>query len=133
MALVRITFRDYLTHANTYILPINPNEMDLVDSDDYEMLQTLDGAPIKSNSSFDDRIRTLTWPYFPADNTTFSGMKSVLKSYIGLNKEIYLGTIDNYYSYSWRHIHVVDVTTSLMSGGRVRQNLTLQFYYLENH
>jgi len=131
-AFVKIKFSN-TDGSNIYELPINPSKVEIGDSDDYDLLDTLDGAAIKSTASFDSRPRILSWPYHVATNTTFSGMVSELKTYIGVNKKIYLGTVDAIFSYDWRYIRVIDVASDLKEGGALRRNLLLTYVYTQSY
>src|SRR4030067_1373345 len=128
MALIRIKFGDIVDDPSCYELPINPDEVELLDSVDYDLVDTLDGSPIRSVATFDSRPRILKWPYYESTNTTFSGMESELKSYKGLNKKLNLQDLD-VYSWGWRSIKVIDVTTSIMRGGKIRKNMELIYVY----
>ena len=132
MALTRIKFGDIVDDPSAYELPINPDEVELLDSVDYDLVDTLDGSPIRSVATFDSRPRILKWPYYESTNTTFSGMESVLKSYKGLNKKLNLQDLD-VYSWGWRSIKVIDVTTSIMRGGKIRKNMELIYVYTSSY
>ena len=132
MALIRIKFGDIVDDPSAYELPINPDEVELLDSVDYDLVDTLDGSPIRSVATFDSRPRILKWPYYESTNTTFSGMESELKSYKGLNKKLNLQDLD-VYSWGWRSIKVIDVTTSIMRGGKIRKNMELIYVYTSSY
>jgi len=133
MAITRISFSDYPGGGNTYTCLINPKNLDVLDSSDIEIISVLDGTPIRSSSTFDDRVRTMEWDKFKVSNTTFIGMVSQLKSYKGLNKILNLGDIDDAYSYGNRNIKVLDVSTRLLEGGELYLILTLTYSYISSY
>jgi len=130
MAITRISFSDYPDGGNSYSCPINPRTLDVIDSSDIEIIPVLDGTPIRSSSTFDDRIRTMKWDIFKVSNTIFTGMISQLKSYKGLNKILNLGDIDDAYSYGNRNIKIIDVSSELREGGELYLILSLTYSYL---
>ncbi len=130
--MTRITFRN-TDDSGEYEIPINPFQLDANDSTDYELIQVLDGSPIRSVSTFDGRVRTMKWPFYPVSNSTFMGMLSTLKGYKGLEKKLNLGTIDDAFSYDWRNIKVLDIATELKEGGDLRLGVTLTYTYTESY
>ena len=70
MSLTRITFTD-TEGANSYTPPYNPMEWDEKDDVDYKLQPVLDGAPVRGVATFDDRIRTFTWPANEYGNISF--------------------------------------------------------------
>lgn len=132
MSLTRITFRNTDT-TGSYTLPINPDTFDPVDSADFQLIETLDGASARVTSTFDSRVRNLKWPAYPTSNATFLAMVSVLKGYKGLEKQIYLGTLDDIFSYGYRNIKICDVRTILQQGGDTRLALELDYIYTSSY
>lgn len=132
MSLTRITFRNQDT-SGSYTLPINPDTADLVDSADFQLIETLDGASARVTSTFDSRVRTLKWPAYPTSNSTFLTMVGILKGYKGVEKQIYLGTIDSIYSFGYRNIKVCDVRTILQTGGDTRLAIELDYIYTSSY
>jgi hypothetical protein len=128
----RILFTD-TNGTNSYILPVNPNTGIFEDSTDYTLLETLDGAPVRSKASFDGRVRSLIWPYFPVSNSTFMGMVSVLKTYKGAEKKIDLKDVDAAFSYGSRYIRILDVKTDLQTGGDLRLNMQVDYVYTQSY
>jgi hypothetical protein len=127
MAITRIEFTDS-DETNSYSVPINPHIMDIVDSDEYSLIETLDGYSVKSNSTVDSRIRRLVWPAYRDTDSTFLAMLSELASYIGENKRLHLHDID-YRSLGWKNIYVIDVTTNTEQGGPVDIGIELLYRY----
>jgi hypothetical protein len=132
MSINRIKFTD-TAGANEYILPINPESVDLLADDKYELLSTLDGAIVKSKAYFDDRVRFLRWPYYPYTNTTFLGMISVLKTYKNLDKKMDLQDIDTPFSYGSRFIRIIDVKNNVLQGGKLRVNMEVSYVYTQSY
>lgn len=128
----RIQFSD-TDGSNVYTVPINPNFFDPVDNDEYQLLNPIDGSPIRVTTTFDSRVRILRWPAYPVDNSTFMGLVSELNSYNGQNKRINLGDIDDAFSYGWRNIKVIDVKTTLNPGGRLMKTLEVSYVYTESY
>lgn len=118
--------------ATAYVLPINPTSIEFIDNSPYKLIETVDGAPVRSVKSFDDRPRQMEWPSFPASHATFTTMMAVLKTYVGENKEIHLGDID-YGTFGWREIHIDDVDITISSGGIVRINMIVKFHYITSY
>jgi hypothetical protein len=132
MSLTRIKFSD-TDGSNIYSLAYNPDNFDAVDSANMVLVNVLDGSPARISGSFDNRVRTMTWPFYPASDTSFMAMVNELKSYKGLNKKLDLEDVDAPYSYGWRNIKVTDVKTSLKEGGSLRVSLTLEYVYTSSY
>jgi hypothetical protein len=126
-----VQFRN-LDGSDLYPVPYNPFKFDPVDSSDYEMIKIIDGSPVRSVSSFDDRVRTMEWPFNKTSNATFSGMLSELKSYVGQLKQLNLGDIDTY-SWGWRNIRILDVVSQLADGGELKKNIVLTFVFTQSY
>lgn len=131
MALNKIQFRTSEAQGDTYTVIYNPSEWDNKDSVDYKLMPVLDGSPVRSVATFDDRVRTMKWPAHLHSNAAFTGMVSTLKAYKGLEKEVDFRDID-VTSMGWRRIKILDVRTSkLTAGGSLRYTLELDYVYLD--
>lgn len=119
--------------TNIYTFPINPSNFNPQDNSDYNLVETLDGSSIRITSSFDNRVRTMTWPAYPVTNSNFMALVSELSSYVGQNKKLYLGDVDDAFSYGWRYIKVIDVKTTLNSGGKLMKTLEMSYIYTESY
>ena len=126
----RIRFRDQ-DETNLYTVPINPSVADYGDSDDISTMTVIDGSPIRLEANFDSRIRQLSWDSFPNSSTTFTGLRSELKSYKGSLKQIHYGDIDHQ-SFGWKNIMIVNVSTVSPRGGELKTNLVVQFFFTES-
>lgn len=130
MQLNRVQFSDQ-DGSNIYTVPINPVAATLIDSSDVVVTRTLDGAPIAQYSTFDGRIRTLTWANFSDSNTNFASLEAELKSYKGQLKRINLRSIDTP-SFGWKNIIITNVSTKILdNSGRLRHNIVLEFIFTE--
>jgi hypothetical protein len=128
MAITRIQFTD-LNGSSAYTLPINPHEIDIKDEGSYEIIEVVDGYPIKNSKLADSYIRKMVWPEYLSSNTTFTGMLSTLKSYINKSKRMNLQDVD-YLSQGWKEIKIIDVRTWVLRGGDVRVGAELLYQYI---
>ncbi len=133
----RISFRN-IDNSNVYSVPINPLSVDIGDSTDYSVAGVLDGSAIRVTSSFDNRVRKLTWDAFEYGSSSgagvrFDGMLSELRTYKGQNKELNLQTIDIDLSRGYKSIFVDDVKTTTVRGAskNIRIVLEILFRYTE--
>lgn len=130
MSLNRIKFRDR-NGSNEYEVPINPDSWQNDDSVDYDLIETIDGAPIQMFASFDQRERSFVWPNYPNSNSTYTAMVSELKGYKGKQKQLDTQDID-YLSHGWKNIRVTDVSTVPSRGGQLRYSLVLKYVFEED-
>lgn len=129
----RIRFKDVDSLDSTaYTLSINPDSIEFIDSSAFTLIETVDGAPVRSVKSFDDRPRQMSWPPYPSSNSVYMAMMVILKTYIGENKEIHLGDLD-YGSFGWRQVHIDDIDVTTSSGGILRLPMILKFHYITGY
>jgi len=133
--MTRIQFRN-TDHTNTYTVPINPVDVDIGDSSDYELVEIIDGAPIRATTSFDGRQRWLEWDSYEyvdtAVGTRFKAMLSELRSYVGSDKELHLQDIEADLNRGWKDIMVDNLEVTTMPGaGNIRKKIKLFFHYTE--
>lgn len=119
--------------SNVYTFVYNPDTYDAVDSANMVLVNVLDGSPARISGTFDNRMRSMSWPAYPVTNTSYMGMVNVLKGYKGLEKKINLKDVDAPFSYGWRYIKIVDVITELQQGGDLRLKMTLNYVYTQNY
>jgi len=114
----RITFDTDGDSLANFTLIINPIEVDLQQSIQYELVETLDGQPIASLPLFDGRIRTLTWKNIP-NKTPYIEMVSGLRNleYIVSGVQInYRDLHEDDNNDQWIPIQVLSVSTSWRAG-----------------
>ncbi len=133
----RISFRN-TDESNEYFCDINPLSVDIGDSTDYSVAGVLDGSAIRVTSSFDNRVRKLTWDAFEYGSDSGAGVRfdaqlSELRTYEGQNKELNLQTLDLDLSRSYKSVFIDDVTTTIVRGAskNIRIVLEILFRYTE--
>lgn len=133
----RISFRD-TDESNEFFCDINPLSVDIGDSTDYSVASVLDGSAVRVVSSFDNRVRKLTWDAFEYGSDSgagvrFDAMLSELRTYKGSAKELNLQTIDIDLSRGYKLVFIDDVTTTVVRGAskNVRIVLEILFRYTE--
>ncbi len=130
MPLTRLRFTD-IDDTNAYQVPINPSQINLVDSFDADIRDVIDGSAILLQSNQDNRVRSATWDSFPESNTVISGIRTEIKSYKGLNKKLHLGSLD-INALGFKKILVTDVATTSPRGGTLKMNLSFSWIYTED-
>lgn len=130
MALQRIRLTN-IDDSNAYTTPINPSQINLVDSFDANIEGVIDGSAILLQSNQDNRIRNMTWDSFQESNVVMSGVRAELKSYKGLNKKLHLGALD-INAIGFKKILVTDVSTTSPRGGDFRISLNFSWVYTED-
>ena len=130
MGLQRIRFTN-IDDTNAYTTPINPSQINLVDSFDAKIEDVIDGSAILLQSNQDNRVRSATWDSFPESNTVMSGIRTTLKSFKGLNKKLHLGALD-INAIGFKKILVTDVSTTSPRGGTFKMNLSFSWIYTED-
>ncbi len=103
--------------------------IDTQDKSHHFLSNILDGAPIRSVPSFDDRTRFLEFDTFENSNTIFSGMISEFRTYVGLNKKLDITDID-VASVGNLSVHVDALNVDVLSGGNVRLKVTLLYHLI---
>ncbi len=130
MPLTRLRFTN-TDDSNAYQVPINPSQINLVDSFDANIEDVIDGSAILLQSNQDNRVRSATWDSFPESNTVMSGIRTQLKSFKGLNKKLHLGSLD-INALGFKKILVTDVNTTSPRGGDFRIGLSFSWIYTED-
>ncbi len=130
MALTRLRFTD-IDDTNAYQVPINPSQINLVDSFDANVEDVIDGSAILLQSNQDNRIRLATWDAFPESSVVMSGIRTEIKSYKGLNKKLHLGSLD-INALGFKKILVTDTSTTSPRGGDFRISLSFSWIYTED-
>lgn len=123
-----------------YQLPINPIRINLMDSEDYTLYDTLDGAAVKQKAAFDSRQRSWYWNPHKTSGTTqatnFNTMHATLRSYKGKRKEIKLEDADYlglYSSHGWMEIEVDDVKTERAESGEEKFSIEFIYHYIQSY
>lgn len=137
--MTRITIRN-TDGTGSYELLVNPVNIDLEDTEDYELHESLDGAPVKQKSTFDSRQRRWIWKPHKTSGTThstnFNSMLSTLRGYKGKRKEIKLEDADYlglYSTHGWMEIEVDDVVTTREQGGVDKIGIEFIYHYTQNY
>ena len=124
MALTRIQFDGTSDHGTVdYTLPINPAEIVLpqtIDSDYKKSMNPIDGESIVFTPAFDNRRGKLIWRGFPTDHTIFSGMATILETYItsGIDRYMHLQDIGTPVGMgAWNYIKPISIDKKLRGGG----------------
>lgn len=127
MAITRIKFNTTASDSGAFSLILNPSELELNDSDQYELVEILDGGQVKQEAFFDSRNITLTWKGIPTDFTGFQTMASTLKSYRNSIRFVNFGTADYRINATpqWVKTRVIDLDVIALRGGKVRYDMTL--------
>lgn len=126
MSLIRIKFNDTPTDVGAYILPLNPSSLELNESDDYVLLQLVDGGTVKQSRYFDSRAFVLGWSRIPSTYSGISSMLSTLKGYIDAVKYVNFSDVDYRIGVSgWIKIRVLDVKVTIPAGGKVKYNIEM--------
>lgn len=125
----RIRFSDQAVdgHASEYIIPLNPSQLQLNESSNHAIMETLDGGSVKQSKSFDARPITMTWTKIPSDWPGLSTMLSTIKGYINSNKYVNFKTIDYRVDPSslWVWVRVSDVQVDVARGGKLKYTIII--------
>lgn len=121
----RIRFNDTGVPAGAYTVPYNPSYVDLMDSTEQIVLETLDGNSIIQQVYFDARPYTLKWENIPNDFPMFPTLLSVLLSYEGDTKYFNAGDIDYRATAAWEKVKILSVDVNVNTGGKIKYNLTV--------
>jgi hypothetical protein len=126
MIFVRVALNDTATYTGAFYVPLNPKFAELNRSENYSMLDTIDGPKIKQSTYFNNRSYILQWFRIPHDFTGFQNMIATLNSYMDSVKYVNFGSADYAYpTLGWIKTRVVDVKIGAERGGKIKYNVEL--------
>ena len=124
--MLRVQFSDSSNGVSPWTVLLNPIDMNLIDSDDYNLFNPLDGSPIKDKKYFDSRPKQLFWTRLPDNLNGIGTFISTLKSYEGQTKYVNFNDIDYRTSGTgWNKFIVDRADVSIEEGGQIKYNITL--------
>lgn len=121
MAITRIAFNTFASYTGAFHLSLNPSSLEANSSDNYGILEALDGPRVKQDTNFDSRPITMQWVGIPTDFPGFQSMLGTLQTYKNKLRYVNFGTVDyGVPTLGWTLVRIEDVKVSVGSGGLLR-------------